>query len=110
MLHALLNVKVLENLVDASEGRRPTLCTWTKTNPCVISLVCPIPCTIPPIVCRIDLHNADYVTPLNKAQNLNQPTTRSMFHANNAITILDIVVGKLYKVGLGKVQVQDLSH
>ena len=100
MLHALLNVKVLENLVDASEGRRPTLCTWTKTSPPVISLVCPIPCTIPPIVCRIDLHNADHVTPLNQAQDLDQPTTRSMFHAKNAMTLLDIVVGKLYKVGL----------
>ena len=103
MLHALLNVKVLENLVDASEGRRPTLCTWTKTNPYVISLVRLRPCTLPPIVCRIDLHNAACVTPLNQALDLDQPTTRSMFHAKNAMTILDIVVGKLYKVGLSKV-------
>lgn len=58
---------------------------------------------LPPIVCRIDLHNADPVTPLNQGQDLDQPTTRSMFEATNATTILGIVVGKLYKVGLGKV-------
>ena len=103
MLHALLNVKVLENLVDASEGRRPTPCISTKTSPPVTSLVCLRPCTIPPIVCRIDLHNADYVTPLNHPQAQRQPTTNSMLCAENATIILDIVVGKLYKVGLGKV-------
>lgn len=103
MLHALLNVKVLENLVDASEGRRPTLCTRTKTNPPVISLVCHIPCTIPPIVCRIDLHNAAYSALLNQDQDLDQPTTRSVLRAKNAVAILYVVVGKLYKVGLGKV-------